>query len=321
MNTSSSLFRELTGAELAAITARCFAPLGLAGAELLSGGLFNTTYMLTLTDGQRLVLRAGPVNRGLLMDYERGMMRAEAHVYALCEERGIPVSHVRALDCSRTVIDRDYMIVDAIEGVAMSAIPEGERAGLGLGVGELTRRLHGITGERFGHVSQILAGGGYDTWRGAVLGAAQSWARMMRPLDMYSPRETDRVLRIYERFAPLMDAVTVPRLVHADLWTGNVLVSGAPGRRAVAALIDADRALFGDTDYEFTMSLPLSDEFIEGYGTPLDMGAAAVTRRSLYRLLHELEDSYVWLYQYNDRENALSTRQSALRRLEELERS
>jgi hypothetical protein len=66
MNITSSLFRELTAAELCAVIASSL-DTAVVESRLLSGGLFNTTYFVkTATEGD-VVLRVGPINRHLLL--------------------------------------------------------------------------------------------------------------------------------------------------------------------------------------------------------------------------------------------------------------
>ncbi|MFA7672654.1 MAG: hypothetical protein WCY62_02205, partial [Clostridia bacterium] len=64
---SSNLFQELSSNELHHIIGTYFGTGRQFDYKLLDGGLFNTTYLITFsTDGYKLVLRVGPVNRHLL---------------------------------------------------------------------------------------------------------------------------------------------------------------------------------------------------------------------------------------------------------------
>ena len=111
----TEMFRELTGDELDLVTREILKDR-LLSARLLGGGLFNTTYLAETEGHGTVVLRAGPVNRHLLLPYERFLMEAEVEVYRLCVENGIPTSEVLASDTSKTKIDRDVMFVKYIGG-------------------------------------------------------------------------------------------------------------------------------------------------------------------------------------------------------------
>ena len=61
-NHNSRLFRELTRDEVASVVRRHFGAVDFTS-RLMDGGLFNTTYLLSLSDGRRYVLRSGPDTR------------------------------------------------------------------------------------------------------------------------------------------------------------------------------------------------------------------------------------------------------------------
>lgn len=78
INRKSSLFQELTEQELKAILMESLGPGEMEPPRLLEGGLFNTTYLVSRTDPPgKYVLRMGPVNRHLVLPYERKLMQAE----------------------------------------------------------------------------------------------------------------------------------------------------------------------------------------------------------------------------------------------------
>lgn len=321
MNQQSSLYQEISQEQLERLMARHFGAQPGLRAHLIQGGLFNTTYLVTLTSPRKeVVLRLGPINRQLLMPFEHNLMRAEAQVYALCAQHGVPASKVLALDTSRELVDRDFMVVERIPGVALSELQleEAERAALYRQAGAAAKGLHAIIGQRFGRISQILEGGGFDSWREAMLGEIACWKRVAEPTGLYTSGQLARIDDVFARHAQLFDAVVRPRLVHADLWAGNVLVSGCEGRYQLSAIIDADRALFGDVDFEFASPWMVNEAFLEGYGAPLNQSKDASTRRKLYLLLYNLLDSYVWLRQYNNPENSDACRARALQGVSEL---
>ena len=165
MNRSSLLYRELTSEELEAVFASALPGERVLEYGLLSGGLFNTTYRVK-TEAHDTVLRMGPVNRELLLPFEHGLMGAEACVDGLCHGAGIPASRVLCCDTSKSVLDRDFMVVEYIESIPLSSdrVPKDAVPELHRECGMLAKKLHGITGEMFGRVSQVLSGNGKATW-------------------------------------------------------------------------------------------------------------------------------------------------------------
>jgi len=316
MNAASSLYRELSAPELDAVTA---AHLNTTDyhAALLKGGLFNTTYLITPSAGEKAVLRVGPVNRHLLLPFEENLMEAERHVYERCAPLGIPVPRVLACDTTKQIIDRDYMLTAYIESVALSELGADARTKQAIHreAGRYMRQMHGIEGGRFGRVAEVLRGRGYDRWSDCLQSEIAGFSEKAAQVKIYSIRQLRRIEQIYARHAGLLNEITAPHLVHGDLWGGNILVSK---ENTFAAIIDADRAVYGDTGFEFAGGWMTDDAFCEGYGQPLTQDEAHVTRRRLYALLYKLLDSYVWLAQYNNRRRSRANKIAALRLMNKL---
>lgn len=305
--------------------ARHYLGAPLLGWELLRGGLFNTTYRLDIP-GRAAILRLGPVNRHLLLPYEQGLMAAEPAIQELLRAHGVPTSRTVVLDTSKTFLDRDIAIVEMIPGRNMATLellPQDEK-GLCRRAGELTRSLHRATANElpvipdrpFGRASQVLAGEGSGTWKEAMLLELSQWSECARWEDTFSGEEICRIECCFRRHSSVFDVVSVPALVHGDLWCGNIL-AGEDG--AIAAIIDSDRAYFGDPEFDLMLPWMPSEPFLEGYGMDLDMSENAVLRRKMYRFLLQLEDAYILQVEYRDPEGYSSAKRAVLASLEELE--
>lgn len=314
----SSLYLELTESEIARVAAAALCTR-VNAYQLLSGGLFNTTYLLDTTDCGRIVLRVGPVNRHLLMPFEHRLMEAEAQVYALLNARGIPASHMLVMDNSKTVIDRDFMMVRYIPGTAMSQLeltPE-DRSRIARDIGEAAAQMHRITAPRFGRVADVKNGGGYSRWSDCLLGELTSWETVGLPSGIFSAAELLEIRDFFKRAAPYLDEIHAPHLVHTDLWLGNILVRTDQQRPAFGAIIDPDRAIWGDPLYEFSSIRWTYDEpcFWEGYGMTLPQSRNSQIRCALYTLLNRLLDAYVYLKEYNNPKAAQLEREDALAKM------
>jgi len=320
MNPSSNLFMELDKTELAEIIGRNFDGDDDFHYELLSGGMFNTTYLITFRPGKKVVLRVGPINRHLLLPFEENLMSAEAYVYTLCKTINIPVSNVIVCDSTKAVIDRDYMIVDYIESVALASlnVPEDVSKELHEKVGFFAKQLHTVTNTQFGRVSEVIQGKGCDKWSGCLKSEVEKFVLKVRNIDIYSENDLQRIRDVFVKNASLFDEIKMPHLVHADLWAGNVLVSQNDSEYSVAAIIDADRAVFGDVEFEFASEWMINDAFLAGYGQSLSDEKDTVIRRKMYALIYNLNDSYICLAQYNNAQNSDNCRNTALQLLDEL---
>lgn len=298
----SSLFRKLSREELEKVVSS-----GLGGkflsAELMSGGLFNTTYLVETEDFGKTVLRAGPVNRNLLMPFERRLMEAEKEVYRLCAENGIPASEILACDTTKTILDRDFMFVRYIPGKPMSetALSLADRERICKDIGAATAKMHGIKAEKFGRIVDVASGGGFSRWSDFLLDEYNNWKSIGIPSELFNESELSEIGQIFRRAVPFLDEIKEPRLVHTDLWLGNILIYDRGESPRFAAIIDADRAIWGDPAFEFSSIRWTYGErsFWKGYGAELSDKASDVVRRSVYTILNNLWNSYVYLCEYN----------------------
>jgi len=316
MNPTSNLFRELTAPELDAVAAAHLHTTDYR-AQLLTGGMFNTTYLITPAAGEKAVLRVGPVNRHLLLPFEENLMNAERHVYERCAPLGLPVPRVLACDATKQLLDRDYMLTAYIDGTALADMDADEQVKRAIhrDTGRYACQMHGIAGDQFGRAADILRGRGRTRWSGCLQSEIAGFIEKAAQTKIYSARQLRRIERIYTSHAALLDEITAPRLVHADLWGGNILVTK---QNSLAAVIDADRAIYGDVDFEFASGWMTDDAFCEGYGRRPARDKAHVTRRRLYALLYKLLDAYIWQAQYNNRHMSRANKLLALRLMRKL---
>lgn len=315
IRTASALYLELTECEISRVVASAL-HTDVLSYQLLGGGLFNTTYLLDTEDCGKVVLRAGPVNRHLLMPFEHKLMEAEAQVYALLGARGIPASRILAMSTSKTVIDRDFMIVRYIPGTAMSQIeltPD-DRSRISRDVGKATAKMHLISAPRFGRVADVKNGGGYRKWSDCLMGELADWEKVGIPAGIFSPDELNEIHRLFRNATPFLDEIQEPRLVHTDLWKGNILVRTDTQKPEFGAIIDADRAIWGDPLYEFSSIRWTYGEtcFWEGYGTEPSQKEGDRIRCALYTLFDRLLNAYVYLKEYNQPGLSAAEREDAL---------
>ncbi len=321
MNTQSSIYNELSNVEIKSLIENNFGIGNEYEAKLLSGGLFNTTYLITLLSSQRkLVLRIGPVNRHLLLPFEDNLMDAEDYVYKLCKYNGVACSNVVICDTTRKIIDRDYMFVDYIPSSALSELEVSEQtmSSLYKQTGFYTAKLHKITNIQFGRVSQIVKGIGFSSWSEYLKEEISQWNSKVITTEIYKKSELSLIDEVFEKYKDLLDEIKTPHLVHADLWAGNVLVSQVDNDYKVVAIIDVDRTIFGDIDFEFASPWMINDDFLEGYGANISQGENSETRKKIYRLIYNLLDSYVWLAEYNNKEYSEENKKSAMEIVKQL---
>lgn len=302
MNTTWNLFKEISKQEIEYLFKESLGETYIAAYRLLNGGLFNTTYYVEYGQArERAVLRLGPVNRHLLMGHEENLMSAEVYMCEKCCEQGIACSEILVCDTSKQLIDRDFMIVRYIPSVVMfeAQLTDLQKNDLYHTMGKYIAKIHQITGELFGYVSRIQQGIKFRLWSDALIFEVEDILKRLERYHAFSEVETEVIRKIFEESRTLLDEIHVPHLLHTDLWEGNVLL--AEETHEIAAIIDGDRAVWGDVDFEFANDWMKHPALLEGYGRELDdLDENRKKRIKLYQLFYALLELYVGFEKYND---------------------
>lgn len=245
-----------------------FAFPGLHADEVteLGEGCFNAAYAVRLSDGRETVLKIAPPIDFPIMSYERNIMRAEVEGMRLAREKtDLPIPEVYCYDGSRTLCPSEYFFMSRIEGRSFSAV-SGEMSGrektaVEFASGEMNRKLNGITGERFGYFAQPEKQG--PDWFHVFSGMLRDIFLDAEKMKISLAVRFDTVRQLLSGTRGAFGEVTVPRLVHWDLWAGNIFVKD--GR--VTGIIDFERCLWADVLMECGFrSGGRSPDFMRGYG-------------------------------------------------------
>lgn len=251
------------------------AALGACSVSPIGAGLHNDSYYLD-SDRGRFVLRMAPPDSVPKLFYEVDMMKSEVNIHRLVREHtDLPVPAIVFHDFSRTVIDRDYLIMEYLEG---NSGPFDEQE-----LGRYVRQLHAIQSAEYGYPERPAPRGRHwpDVFR--------VYVRLIfddcLACGVIDQAEHSDFLSIYQKHADVIGDVSAS-LLHLDLWTQNILTLN--GR--ITAILDFDRGLYGDPELEFAVldtygySTP---QFFAGYGRPRPVDSGAQVRQRLY-IVYEL---------------------------------
>ncbi|MBN1934686.1 MAG: aminoglycoside phosphotransferase family protein [Anaerolineae bacterium] len=254
--------------------------------EELKDGFFNAAYQIVLEDGLACILKVAPPDRVRVMRYEKNIMQAEVKVMRLVRARtDVPVPEVYNYDPSRQIIDNDFYLMACISGVPLNKLrkdlSEAEQVVIDREAGRLTQQINAIEGTAFGYYAQSESR--FSSWRESF--AAMLCGVLDDGLDMNValPLAYDELETRLSPFYGTLEEITVPRLVHWDLWDGNIFID--PESRCINGIIDFERALWGDPLMEclFGFQGPQST-YAKGYGRPMMDTEARVIRRTLYNI-------------------------------------
>jgi len=262
---------------------------------------FNTVYDIQLADpAVRAILRIAPPSSKPLFSFERTMMSAEQRIGDIIRAAGVPIPPILAFDGSRTIIDRDFIFVEYVDSVPMSdaTVPTAAKPALQRELGVYTARIHGIAGARFGWPMADGSIRGSERWSEVIYGLFDELCLRCVNASLLSATAATALLRTTAAHRPLFDSCTEPRLVHNDLWEPNVLVVDHGDSFHIVAIIDADRAMFADREFDFVL-WSQDPHFLDGYGTPLNSAPEAVLRRQFYSLCMSMFCTWAYGVQIN----------------------
>lgn len=252
-------------------TIRCmvrgaFGNADISGITELTEGFFNVAYLVALPGGKEVILKIAPPEGSLIMTHEKDIMRCEAESMRLVKSRtDVPVADILFYDHTRTVCDADYFFMSKLEGKTLSSL-SGElsgrdKSGIQYSLGRYNAQINGITGESFGYFCQPEKhSADWHTAFSTIIRDALNDAKAMS-IDIGVPYGA--VAALLPHFTDCFREVRTPRLVHWDLWDGNVFIKDGQ----ISGLIDFERCLWADCLMEVGFRSSNQDrDFLKGYG-------------------------------------------------------
>lgn len=257
-----------TNDNLRRMTAAAFPGLEMVSAIELTEGLCNAAYRITLSDGRDTILKIAPERSENLLANEVGLMTAEVAAMELVRQHtDLPIAAVQFYDTSKTLCTSDYFFMDALPGRSLFSIrdslPKDVYRAYHREIGRCTQKIASITGPHFGllgdpdHQFTRL----HDLLRWMVHNVLNDAARKAVVIGV----SAEDILAALDADGAIFDEVTTPRLIHWDMWEGNIFVQDGH----VSGIIDWERAMWSEPlmDDRFRRHTR-TDAFLAGYGKP-----------------------------------------------------
>jgi aminoglycoside phosphotransferase (APT) family kinase protein len=265
----------------------CFgSDAGISSFSELVDGYFNAAYKIVLADGLACVLKVAPPAEVRVLRYEHDLMRAEVAALRLARAHTeMPAPDVLFDDNSGSIIASHYFLMDFMPGTPYNQIKKSlsgeEQRSIERGAGRLLRQFNEIGGPSFGYLAHPDSEG--CTWRTVFRGMMAGVLADGVDRQVNLPLPYEQLAQGLARHYDVLQEIVLPRLVHWDLWDGNILVDGDPKR--VTGVIDFERSLWGDPLMEVNFGgLTVSEAFLEGYGLSMLQTDAQQRRKSLYKV-------------------------------------
>lgn len=279
-------FQESLTAEQIMVLGRRAFGVDVVSAVELGSGAYNNTYRVDIGSEKPVILRVGPTEeRQFRIEFR--LLRNEYLSMPFFAPLADMMPWTLFADWSHELIGRDYVWQTMLEGVSggdgLHNYPRPEWGHFYRQVGTIARRIHAISGERFGMVGGPL----FDTWGDAVLACLHDTVADLVDAGLDAD-DFAALIDIVERDRSVLDAITEPRLLHGDLWVPNIMfASGAP-LPTVTGFFDQDRASWGDPAADWCNYVAGQRDrgaFFETYGTP-DDSPDAIWRSHVYEARH-----------------------------------
>jgi len=248
----------------------------------LKNGYFNTIYLLQLNDFE-VILKIAPLKNVDILRYEKNIMQAEAEALNIIKQKTtISVPEVYFYENSREIESLEYFFMQKIDGECLNNISEqltaDESSKIEFKLGVINKKINEISNSKFGYLSQPQKQS--YSWGEAFFNIVTDILADGKDANVSLPY--DDIENIFKKFLYVCDDVKTPKLVHWDLWPGNVLIEN----NKVSGIIDFERALWADPLMEYYFSDILNNKyFCEGYGISLNgLDENSKIRRKLYNL-------------------------------------
>lgn len=233
----------------------------------LSSGMFNNTFVVEAKHEPRHILRVGPDKSVFVFQHEALLLRRENAIEPHLSVLSGLVPKTVFTDFSRRIIDRDYALQTYLEGElweeAKESLSPETTESLWRQLGEISRKIHDVPGDRFGHPRPKPQ---FSRWSEAVIHIAEEMFADLRKLEL-DPAGVQEYIDLLRQGDSMLDEISQPRLLHGDLWPKNVLISRQGGAAKIVGLLDAERGMWGDPMAEWIFYfLDIPAAFWQAYG-------------------------------------------------------
>jgi len=169
-----------------------------------------------------------------------------------------------------------------------------------------TAALHNVKGNYFGYIKDDKRFQ-FPDWSSAFKGMMNTMIEDGREQGMDLPY--DAIMNAFEPLWEIMNEITEPSLVNFDMWNKNIMLAEKDGEYYIDAIIDHERAFFGDPYAEFISSVTIcgdvlkSQTFMDNYslisGKPFTFTRNDRIRLYMYNMYLTLLMG-VEVYRYNE---------------------
>ncbi len=217
----------------------------------LKGGMINSVL--------RLSFDAPPSSAVVKLNLQEADFAEEAKALTFLQTMtGFPCPDVYLEDHSARVLPYAYLLLEDLPGVSLTeaGLTRPEMARLDRELAKILGDLHSHTRETYGEVY----GEGSESWVDVFIPRFEAVRRQPEIGERLSPKVLRDVDRAIEAAQVILQDEDIPRLVHGDVWAGNIIIK--PGREGWQILGIVDPGLqYADAEMELA--------YLESFNNPL----------------------------------------------------
>lgn len=208
----------------------------IAEIKPLDGGCISSTVAIQLFDGRKVVCKISPhrVDRSYIN---------ESHQLKFMASLGLPVPQVYTAKVGSLDDPFSYILMEFIDGInlhqAKHKCSADEFDQLQTRLAEMMLMLHEQTAPAYARLEIEPEPPQFQSWPGFYRNVFDPIYRDVVQIPALPIKTRKQIGRIHERLDRLLAHEEVPRLVHWDVWSTNILVRQASsGNWEIAALLD-----------------------------------------------------------------------------------
>lgn len=251
--------------------------------EELTGGWYNSAYDVETVSGKHGILKIEPPTDVKIMGYEKDIMEVEVEVMKKVREKtNVPIPEIYCYDTSKDIIPQQYFIMEKLDGKPLNEIrqslDEQIIESIESKLGKYNRCINGYSNDEFGLYASSQPK--FCSWYKAFKSIVQLVLDDGEELKVDIGMPYEKIVDIIDSLKEVLNVVKEPKLVHWDLWDGNIFIDD----EKIVGLIDFERALWADPLMEISFWASSKDYFINGYGQDIKGELYFDIRRNLYAL-------------------------------------
>lgn len=240
--------------------------------KVMTGGKFNTVLKVKTNNHNLYAIKIAPKDDTEVLTYEHQLIKSELYIYKLLEQvKSIKFPKIYGYNWENNYPYK-YLIMEFIDGDMLSNVKLSSQQfdNVMFDLGKAMAEIHTIVNENgFGYIQNGLK----SSWKEAYFDMIKNIVEDGLSKQAKIPY-LEKIKEIIKNNKDVLDSVKTPSLIHFDLWFGNIIIK----EHELYALIDCERAMFGDImgefislDYLSAFDSNKNKKLIDGYNSISDI--------------------------------------------------